>query len=182
MPRFTRPNASPSKLTLRLLTLVGVLLAAGAPSGQERRAEGPRPITAADYARAEHFLGPGVNPLVIGGQVTPNWLSDDRFWYRNQVSDGYEFILVDPVARTRKPAFDHARLAAALSAAARGSYTAHTLPFQSIELSGNMKSLSFDLNARRWTCDVLGARCTDTGIATGRSTAAGAGRPAGRGQ
>lgn len=182
MPRFTRPNASPSKLTLRLLTLVGVLLATGAPSGQERRAEGPRPITAADYARAERFLGPGVNPLVIGGQVTPNWLSDDRFWYRNQVSDGYEFILVDPVGRTRKPAFDHARLAATLSAATKGSYPSHALPFESIELSGDMKTFSFDHNARRWTCDVQGARCADTGAATGRGTAAASGRPGGRGQ
>ncbi|HEX7486815.1 MAG TPA: hypothetical protein VF332_11725, partial [Vicinamibacterales bacterium] len=105
-------------MTLHLLTVLAALLAASAPSGQERRTDTPRPITAADYARAERSLGPSVNPLVIGGQVAANWLAGDRFWYRNQVSDGYEFILVDPTARTRIPLFDHAKVAASLSAAA----------------------------------------------------------------
>jgi dipeptidyl aminopeptidase/acylaminoacyl peptidase len=169
-------------LTLHLLTVLAALLAASAPSGQERRTDAPRRITAADYARAERSLGPSVNPLVIGGQVAANWLAGDRFWYRNQVSDGYEFILVDPVARTRHPLFDHAKVAAALSAAAKGAYTARALPFQSIELSADTKSISFDLGARRWACDVTGTRCGDSGAATGRDRAAGSGRAAGRGQ
>ncbi len=116
-----------------------------------------RAPTAADYARAERFLAPAVMPLVIGGSVLPDWLSGDRFWYRNQVRDGHEFVLVTPAARTRKPAFDHARLAAALSAATGSPHTAHALPFDAIELSADATRVSFDVGARRWTCDTGGA-------------------------
>ena len=93
-----------------VLILLCVLAATSAPSGQDRRTEGPRPLTPADYARAERFLAPAVNPLVIGGQVSASWLPGDALWYRYQVPDGYEFILVDAAARTRRPAFDHAKL------------------------------------------------------------------------
>ncbi len=142
-----------------------VLLLMGTAAAQERRPDALRALTADDYARAERFLAPSVNPLVIGGAVRANWLTDDRFWYRNQVADGYEFVLVAPTARTRQPAFDHARLAATLSAAAKGSFGAHTLPFSTIDLSPDLGSVSFDLNVRRWTCDVAGARCADVGPA-----------------
>jgi hypothetical protein len=140
MPRLALPRRL-------FVTALAVLLAGAAPSAQDaRRADAPRPltITAADYARAERFLAAGVNPLVIGGQVNANWLGGDRFWYRCQVAGGYEFILVDPAARTRQPAFNHAAVAKALSVAAKSNYSAHTLPFQSIQLSDDARSVSFD--------------------------------------
>ena len=59
--------------------------------GQQRPA-----LTADDYARAERFLAPAVTPLVVGGAVAATWLPDDRFWYRNAIAGGAEFILVDP--------------------------------------------------------------------------------------
>jgi len=64
--------------------------------------QAPRTVTAADYARAERFLGPAVNGLVVGGVVAANWLADDRFWYRTTRADGaIETILIDPVRQTR---------------------------------------------------------------------------------
>ena len=75
-------------------------------------------LTAADYERAEQFLGTNTNPLLLRAGVTPNWLPDERFWYRVTIAEGREFVLVDAASGTRAPAFDHARLAAGLSAAA----------------------------------------------------------------
>src|SRR5574338_546056 len=50
------------------------------------------------------------------GPVT--WLADStRFWYRKTVPGGHEFVLVDTGELTRKPAFDHEKLAAAVSTA-----------------------------------------------------------------
>ena len=141
------------------------------------RGDTPRALTANDYARAERFLGPAVSSLVIGGTVAAHWLPDERFWYRRQVVDGYEFILVTPATKTRKPAFDHARLAASLSTAAGGKYSPHDLPFQTIELSADAATVSFDLNSRRWTCDVSGVRCADTGAAQSGAGARSAGGP-----
>ena len=115
-------------VTLCVLILLGVLTATSAPSGQERRTEGPRPLTPADYARAERFLAPSGEPAGHRRPGVGELAARRPFWYRYQVPDGYEFILVDPAARTRRPAFDHARLAATLSAAAKGTYTAHDAP------------------------------------------------------
>src|SRR5262245_39706652 len=58
-------------------------------------------LTAADYARAEKFLAANVAGLVVGGSVTPNWLPDERFWFRNQTANGAEIVVVDPVKKTR---------------------------------------------------------------------------------
>jgi len=140
----------------------------------------PSPVTAADYARAEKFLGAGLNALVVGGSVTPNWLADERFWYRSTTADGTQFLLVSPAARTRVPAFDHAKLAAALAKASGGTVDAKRLPFQTIELSADGKSVAFDFDQKRWSCDVQGAACASVGNATG-AAAAGAGGRGGRG-
>ena len=50
-------------------------------------------VTAADYARAERFLGAQAASLVFRASVEPHWLSGDRFWYRNRLAGGSEFIL-----------------------------------------------------------------------------------------
>ncbi|SVC23336.1 uncharacterized protein METZ01_LOCUS276190, partial [marine metagenome] len=72
-------------------------------------------ITLADYQRAERFLSTNTGSLVYHANVSPNWLDDGRMWYRNTIADGAEFIIVDPKAKTREHAFDHERLASALS-------------------------------------------------------------------
>jgi hypothetical protein len=44
-------------------------------------------VTETEYARADQFLAWNANRLVTGTQVTPHWLSGDRFWYRNRVRE-----------------------------------------------------------------------------------------------
>jgi len=68
----------------------------------DQSAAAPRPITAADYARAEKALGAATTPLVFGLTVQPTWLPDGRMWYRADKSDGTsDTILVDPAGKTR---------------------------------------------------------------------------------
>ncbi|NJD18655.1 MAG: S9 family peptidase, partial [Gemmatimonadetes bacterium] len=119
-------------------------------------------VTATDYARAERFLPWNARNLVSGDQVTPTWLKgEDRFWYRNHMRDGYEFVLVDPVRGTRAPLFDHARLAAALSVAADTSYEGKKLPFQEFELLDEGRTLQFFVaDSARWRCDLSTYACT----------------------
>src|SRR5215510_1138825 len=66
-------------------------------------------------ARRGRFGGPERG--VYKSQITPHWFQENtRFWYRNDLRDGAkEFIVVDAEHGVRKPAFDHAQLAAALS-------------------------------------------------------------------
>ncbi len=49
---------------------------------------------------------------------TPNWIGNsERFWYPRSVKQGTEFMLVDAASGIKKPAFDHEKLAVAISAA-----------------------------------------------------------------
>jgi dipeptidyl aminopeptidase/acylaminoacyl peptidase len=117
-------------------------------------------LTADDYARAERFLGYNTAPLVSAASVRPTWLPDGRFWYRNAIPQGHEFVLVDPARRTRARAFDHVRLAAALSSAADTTYEAFHLPFTEFGLSADGRSIAFDVGRRHWTCALNGSACT----------------------
>ncbi len=114
-------------------------------------------FTAADYARAEKFMGYNTNPLVYNGPVRATWLDDGRFWYRTTTPEGSEFIIVDPEKGTRTPAFDHGKLAVALSSAAGATYDAHHLPVNEIELNGPV--VSFTIENRRWSCDTSEWKC-----------------------
>ncbi len=85
--------------------------------------------TLADYERAQG-LQAKARGLVVNVPGPPNWIGDsDHFWYSRSVRGGTEFILVDAAAATKKPAFDHDKLAAAISAASGQKYTGLTLPF-----------------------------------------------------
>ncbi len=100
---------------MRPTPLLVLLLAAGPLAAQQ-----PRALTTDDYAHAERFMGYNTNPLVTNGAVRPNWLPDGRFWYRRQGSGGPEFIMVDPVKKTREVSAEAADLSRADSVATRG--------------------------------------------------------------
>ena len=124
-------------------------------------AQTPRALTASDYARAERFLGTTTAPLVSGLGVRANWLDDGRFWYRVSRPNGFEFVVVDPAKRTRTPAFDQPRLAAALNAIVGGTTQVdpNRLPFQSFQYSKDMRSITLTASSRRFTCDLQTYQC-----------------------
>ena len=96
----------------------------------------PAQGTLDDYARAD-ALRDQTRGKVFGGRVVPHFYAGgDRFWYRGDRADGaHEFLIVDAVSATRRPAFDHARLAAALTRATEKPHEATRLPFERIEIA-----------------------------------------------
>jgi dipeptidyl aminopeptidase/acylaminoacyl peptidase len=143
----------------RIVLSAVAVLAASAVVADAQPASPPQ-LTAEDYSRAEKFLGYHANPLVLNAGVRPNWLPDGRFWYRTTRESGPEFVLVDPVKRTKTAAFDHDRLTAAFSAAAGRTYERSRLPMMAIELSSDASEVRFNVGQRRFTCDALGKACT----------------------
>ena len=142
-------------MRIRAALLFVLAIAAPLPaSGQELT------VTADDYARAEGFLSSTVNGLVYGASVRPNWLPNDRFWYRNATQEGAEFVLVDPKAQTRERLFDHARLARTLSELIGEEIDALDLPFRHVELSEGGNRISITTNAGAYDCDIEEYRCT----------------------
>ncbi len=135
------------------------------------------------YARFDSYTE-RLQDLVRDLPGTPTWLPDSTaFWYRKTGGGNAEFVLVDARAATKGPAFDHARLAAALSAAAGQTYTALQLPFTTFEFTDGRQAIEFSPGgpgraggggqaagppAARWRCtltDYVCARITTWGAA-----------------
>jgi hypothetical protein len=105
-------------------------------------------VTAKDYERAESFLS--VDPTLIQHNgIHPNWMGDDRFWYRT----GSQFTVYNPAKAKGEPAFNQEKLAAALSATSGKSYTAADLPFQAIAFSPDYKGVIFHVDGKQWKFD-----------------------------
>jgi dipeptidyl-peptidase 4 len=116
--------------------------------------------TLEDYQRAERFLPGNVRHLVYVADVTPHWIEKtNRFWYRRAGLKETQFVLVDAEQNTSGPAFDHERLAAALSRAAKQDYSSSALPFSEIEFAENGKALRFSVDGAQWTCLLSNYEC-----------------------
>ena len=95
-------------------------------------------------------------------RITPNWFQNNtRFWYRNDLKgDDREFVLVDAEQGIREPAFDHQKLADALSSATGTTYTANHLPFDAIEFTDAGTSVRFKVGDAIWQCDLSSYQCS----------------------
>ncbi|MFN7949750.1 MAG: DPP IV N-terminal domain-containing protein [Blastocatellia bacterium] len=110
--------------------------------------------TVADYERAAS-LREKYTSLAVNLTERANWIEKtSRFWYRKAVKGGSEFVLFDAETLARRPAFDHERLATALSAATNEKYTALKLPFQQISFVDGEKAIEFTIGETRWRCDL----------------------------
>jgi dipeptidyl-peptidase 4 len=127
-------------------------------------------LTADDYARAERFLAPTTVPLVSGMSGPATWLEDGRFWYRVTTQAGADFVMVDPARGTRQPAFDHARLAAALGTATGARIDAARLPFTTFDLSRDGRTITVRAADRSWACDVTAYTCAAVATTRGPGT------------
>jgi len=131
-------------------------------------------LTKRDYEKAEGQMGYNTQQYIDRGNVNPNWLPGDKFWYRVLTAKGSEFVVVDPAKGTRTVAFDHQKLAEVLSKAVGRNYTAATLPFQSFNYSSDGNAILFRADNKQWKYDLqTAALVNDTSRAnanTNRST------------
>ncbi len=96
------------------------------------------------YLRAQSMMAGRVTSLVLNAAVVPHWVGrSDEFWYDRELPDGHEFVLVDAVSGSRRPAFDHERVASALSIAAGQAYEPRHLPFTDFSFSENRGEIRF---------------------------------------
>jgi dipeptidyl aminopeptidase/acylaminoacyl peptidase len=143
--------------------LVCLLIAGPTAAPRALAAQG----TPADYTRSAQ-LNARYGGLAVNVVDRANWVGKtDRFWYRRSVKGGYEFMLVDAKTLEKRTAFDHAKLAASLSSALGGSYTATQLPFTNFNFSDDESSIDFVAGASRWQCVLATYTCTRAGPAFG---------------
>jgi len=130
-------------------------------------AQSPDSLSRKDYEHAASFLSFNTESLLYRTAVRANWMEGDKFWYSVNTEKGTEFFLVDPSKKSKTPAFDQAKLAAALSKATSRNYDAYKLPFQFFSFSPDGKSISFSADSRKWKYDLKSAVVTaDASAAT----------------
>jgi dipeptidyl-peptidase-4 len=111
--------------------------------------------TARDYERAETLPQRSAR-LVYKTSVKPVWIEDSsRFWYRNDLSGGRrEFFFVDPTIPVKRPAFDHARLAAAFTKTLGKPVEAGRLPVDYIKFAEEGKPLLLLVGDKTYSLDL----------------------------
>jgi dipeptidyl aminopeptidase/acylaminoacyl peptidase len=96
----------------------------------------------------------------------PAWVEKtSRFWYRKSVQGGFEFNLVDAATLKKRVAFEHQRLAAALTPVLEEKVDPKKLPFMAIKFVNDEKSIEFDVGEWKYTCDLMTYSCKKAGPA-----------------
>jgi dienelactone hydrolase len=127
--------------------------------------------TRADYLRSDSFAAK-TRGLVVDVAEAPNWIGEtSRFWYRKSVEGGHAFVLVDPQAPEKGPAFHHERLAGALAALPsfqEDTVTAVALPFSRFTFVEDETALEFVRADSTWRCGLAEYACENLGPVTRR--------------
>ena len=115
--------------------------------------------SAADYVRAES-LSARVRGKIVNVVNQTNWIGATPWlWYRKTTPTGTGFVLVDAEHQQKTPAFDQARLAAALSVATRKPVSPDSLPLNGLAFSDDRATITFSPDSVRYRCILADYRC-----------------------
>jgi dipeptidyl aminopeptidase/acylaminoacyl peptidase len=128
--------------------------------------------TRSDYERA-NALSRRFAGKVFRASVSPQWIGGSgRFWYRNDLPGGRrEFILVDPAQSKKERAFDHARLAGALSKLLQKPVAADRLPVDRIAFPENSPFFLAQVQEKTYECDLTTYALREAKESLGRAQA-----------
>ncbi len=82
------------------------------------------------------------------------------YWYSVNTQQGKEFVLLDATDKSKRPAFDHSRLAKELGTVLNRTVEPNQLPFQTIRFGKKMKSITFTADGKEYACDLDDYRIT----------------------
>lgn len=111
-------------------------------------------ITKADYTRAESFYRKNVSKKIFHLEIQPHWLTDGTgFWYQTNTREGEQYYKVSIPGYQRTLAFDHQKLAQALSGVAGKTITAQSLAIKDLEWK-SATQITFQVESKRYQTDL----------------------------
>lgn len=148
------PLPSPRALA-RVAATLPLLLLAPAAVAQAPRLPAPETVPVrvnrANWTLAERFGTDAMRTAVYSTGVQPRWLGEtDSLWYNWRDRTGSRFYLVVPQARVKRPLFDHAKVAAALSETHRRAYEPQNLPFTTLDFTKDHRRIRFTVDTVRY--------------------------------
>ncbi|MBM0106518.1 DPP IV N-terminal domain-containing protein [Steroidobacter sp. S1-65] len=111
-------------------------------------------VTADDYARAERFLSWNRERYARNADIQHQWIEDEeRFWYMRVTTDGdRSFVAIDATTGEEAPAFDHGKVASALSHAMGKHISPKRLPFETFRYVEGRAAIELSLDGISWIC------------------------------
>lgn len=131
------------------LRLAIAFLAVGATAGAQ-----DRPVRA-NWQLADKFSPANLRSKVFTSAVNPHWLGQsDSLCYDWKNRNGSMIYLVVPTTKTRKPLFDHAKLAAQLSELSHRAHDPQNLPFNAVTFAKDRRTFTFTADSSKWEWEV----------------------------
>ncbi len=149
--------------------LIGCALAGLALTGSVGRAQAlpPHPNgPKANWALYEKFSAANVRTMTFSTTITPRWVGEtDSVFYNWRDHTGEHWYLVNALTRTKKPLFDHAKLAAQLTMLRKKAVHAYSLNdhFSLINITKDHKSLRFAVDSERFNWSIATETLTSMG-------------------
>ena len=141
------------------IVLIALVTALSLPASASAQMQ----VAKAEYERATG-LRAKYQALALGIVDRGGWIGKtSRYWFRISVKGGFEFRIADAAAGAIAPAFDHARLAEALTKASGEKADPLNLPFQTITIAPDGKAVEFVSGSFRYSCDLQTYECRKLG-------------------
>jgi len=110
------------------------------------------PANKANYHLAKKFSTKFLRQFTYDSSVSPSWIGDsETFYYRFRTSEGRRYWLVDAIAKTKVPLFDHDRLAAMLSVECETPIDPEAMDLSSIKFDKTGDEMTFSAKGKRFT-------------------------------
>ena len=150
-------TATPVRAALALACLWG------APPA---RALAQVPVDRAAYARAERMLPWNRDRVLFNAEVDTHWIDGtEALWYQSRSEAGWRFVVADAASRTRRPAFDHARMAEALRRVTAAAADSSHLPISQLEFrAGPAATPRVTVRGASYDCDLAKPACVDASV------------------
>jgi dipeptidyl-peptidase-4 len=143
------PTVRRSLVSLSALALIGALIPAGTAAAQQSAAN------KANWTLSNMFADTATMRRVSYTlAVTPNWINNgDSLWYNWRDRNSCNFYVVYPKTKSKTPMFDHSKLASQLSALHKKPFDPARLPFNTVTVAKDVKTLTFNVEGQRyeWT-------------------------------
>ncbi len=99
------------------------------------------------YEKAELLLPCNLKNKIYTRWVTPQSIKGSNyFWYSTKTDEGTKYQLVNPVKSSNALAFNHKKLADALTKTTKDTVSAYKLGISNIEFDKELKWVRFNLN------------------------------------
>ncbi len=159
---LTVSSAQFTRRTAQTLAIAAVCASVASAQVLPPNPNGPK----ANWALFDKFSAANVRTMTFSTNITPRWIGEtDSLFYSWRDHTGERWWLVNAVAHTKKPLFDHGKLAAQLTMLRKKAVESYALNdvFTVINITKDHKNLRFAADSDRYNWNLATEKLTSMG-------------------